>query len=165
MFFRRRLRCGSLVGAQITALARFGPLRHVKPHGALYTLAARDAAVAKVVAKTVHAADSSLILFGLAGSELVKAGRAAGLKVAEEVFADRTYQRGGSLTPRSQPNALITNEAVAVAQVLRMVREGRVCATDGADVAIKPTRCVFMATGRMRWPLRGGSRRNWPARA
>ena len=132
-----------LVTTQIAALARFGPLRHVKPHGALYNLAARDAAVAKVIAEAVHAVDASLILFGLAGSELVRAGRAAGLRVAEEVFADRTYQRDGSLTPRTQAGALITDEAVAVAQVLRMVREGMVRATNGTDVAIKAdTVCV-----------------------
>ena len=126
-----------LVTTQIAALARFGPLRHVKPHGALYNLAARDVAVAKVIAEAVRAADASLILFGLAGSELVRAGRAAGLRVAEEVFADRTYQRDGSLTSRSQPDALISDETIAVAQVLRLVREGKVRATDGAEVAIR----------------------------
>ena len=126
-----------LVTTQIAALARFGPLRHVKPHGALYNLAARDVAVAKVIAEAVRAADASLILFGLAGSELVRAGRAAGLRVAEEVFADRTYQRDGSLTSRTQPEALISEEPSAVAQVLRLVREGKVRATDGAEVAIR----------------------------
>jgi UPF0271 protein len=132
-----------LVTTQIAALARLGPLRHVKPHGALYNLAARDPAVAATVAGAVRAAEASLILFALAGSELVRAGRAAGLRVAEEVFADRTYQRDGSLTPRSRPDALITDEAVAAAQVLRMVREGVVRATDGTDVAIKAdTVCV-----------------------
>ena len=132
-----------LVGTQIAALARLGTLRHVKPHGALYTLAARDAAVAKVIAETVREAAGDLILFALAGSELVRAGRAAGLRVAEEVFADRTYQRDGSLTPRSRPDALITNENLAVAQVLRMVRDGIVRALDGTDVAIQAdTVCV-----------------------
>ena len=133
----------ALVVTQIAALARFGPLRQVKPHGALYNLAARDAAVAQVIADAVRAVDGSLVLFGLAGSELVRAGRAAGLRVAEEVFADRTYQSDGSLTPRSRPDALITDEAVAVAQVLRMVSEGVVRATDGTEVAIKAdTVCV-----------------------
>ena len=132
-----------LVTSQIATLARFAPLRHVKPHGALYNLAARDAAVAAAVAGAVRAADASLVLFALAGSELVRAGRAAGLRVAEEVFADRTYQRDGSLAPRTNPGALITDENLAVAQVLRMVREGVVRATDGTDVAIKAdTVCV-----------------------
>jgi UPF0271 protein len=132
-----------LVSRQIFALALFGPVRHVKPHGALYNLAARDAAVAGAVVAAVRATDASLLLFALAGSELVRAGRAAGLRVVEEVFADRTYQADGSLTPRSHPNALIADEATAVAQVLRMVREGVVRATDGTAVAIKAgTVCV-----------------------
>ena len=133
----------ALVTTQLAALARLAPLRHVKPHGALYNLAARDAAVAKTIAEAVRATDAGLILFALAGSELARAGRAAGLNVAEEVFADRTYQRDGSLTPRSQANALIADEDGAVSQVLRMVREGRVRATDGTDIAIKAdTVCV-----------------------
>lgn len=132
-----------LVTTQIAALTRLGPLRHVKPHGALYNLAARDPVVAAAVASAVRAADPKLILFALAGSELARAGRAAGLRVAEEVFADRTYQRDGSLTPRSRPGALITDEAMAVAQVLRMVREGVVRATDGTDVPVRAdTVCV-----------------------
>lgn len=132
-----------LVGDQIAALARLAPLTHVKPHGALYNLAARDAAVAKVIAEAVRATGAPLVLFALAGSELVRAGRAAGLQVAEEVFADRTYQRDGSLTPRSRADALIDDEARAVAQVLRMVREGKVRATDGTDVSIRAdTICV-----------------------
>lgn len=114
-----------------------GAVTHVKPHGALYNLAARDAAVAGAVAAAVRECDPQLVLFALAGSVSAAAGEAAGLRVAQEVFADRTYQRDGSLTPRSQPNALIVDEAAAVAQVLRMVREGRVRATDGTDVAIR----------------------------
>jgi UPF0271 protein len=134
---------GQLVAAQLAALARFGRLRHVKPHGALYNLAARDPAVARAVAAAVRAADPALVLFALAGSELVRAGRAAGLRVAEEGFADRTYQRDGSLTPRTRPDALIGDENAAVAQVLRMVRDGVVRATDGAEVAIRAdTVCV-----------------------
>ena len=126
-----------LVASQIAALARLAPLRHVKPHGALYNQAARDPAVAAAVADAVRASQPGLVLFALAGSELVRAGRAAGLAVAEEVFADRTYQRDGSLTPRPAPNALITDEGAAVAQVRRMVREGKVRATDGTDVTIR----------------------------
>jgi UPF0271 protein len=122
---------------QIVALRAFAPLRHVKPHGALYNLAARDATVAGVVADAVLAVDKELILFALAGSELVKAGRARGLRVAEEVFADRTYQADGALTPRSRPEAMIQDEDAVVTQVLRMIREGKVRSTDGVDVSIK----------------------------
>jgi len=132
-----------LVASQIVALARIGQLRHVKPHGALYNQAARDPSVARVVVAAVLEIDPALVLFALAGSELARAGREAGLAVAEEVFADRSYQRDGSLTPRSAAGAMITDENVAVAQVLRMVREGVVRATDGTDVAIRAdTVCV-----------------------
>ncbi len=127
----------ALVKDQVMALRAFTALRHVKPHGALYNLAARDAAVAGAIAVAVRTVDPKLVLFGLAGSELVKAGRARGLRVAEEVFADRTYQPDGSLTPRSSPDALITDEDVAVAQVLRLIREGKVRAIDGTDISIK----------------------------
>ena len=119
------------------------PLRHVKPHGALYNLAARDAQVARAIAEAVRAVDPALILVGLAGSALLREGRACGLRVASEVFADCTYQRDGSLTPRTHPDALIADEAAAVAQVLRMVREGVVRATDGTDVPVRAdTVCV-----------------------
>jgi len=126
----------ALVVEQIEALRVLGPVRHVKPHGALYNLAARDAALADAVADAVRAVDPALILFGLAGSELLRAGRARGLGVASEVFADRAYQCDGSLTPRSQPDALIQDEDAAVAQVLRMMGEGVVRATDGTKVPI-----------------------------
>ncbi|MEJ1973148.1 MAG: 5-oxoprolinase subunit PxpA [Lacunisphaera sp.] len=112
-------------------------VRHVKPHGALYNLAARDAVFARAVAEGVYEADPRLVLVGLAGSRLLEAGTACGLSTISEVFADRTYQADGSLTPRSQPDALIKDAAVAVAQVLRMVREGRVIATDGSAVEIQ----------------------------
>lgn len=127
---------GELITGQVEALRELGPVRHVKPHGALYNLAARDRAAAEVIAAAVYECDRALILFGLAGSELVAAGRARGLRVASEVFADRTYQADGSLTPRTRADALIADENVAVAQVLRMVREGVVRATDGTEVQI-----------------------------
>ena len=116
---------------------------HVKPHGALYNMAARDAVLAEAVASAVREVDPALVLYGLAGSNLLEAGRVCGLVVASEVFADRTYQRDGSLSPRSQPNALVTDEIAAVAQVMCMVREGVVKATDGTDVPIRAdTVCV-----------------------
>ena len=126
----------ALIIGQVEALRGLGPVRHVKAHGALYNLTARDAALAGTVAAAVQAVDPGLILFALAGSELERAARKIGLRVAREVFADRTYQRDGSLTPRSRPDALIHDEDAAVAQVLRMVSEGAVRATDGTDVPI-----------------------------
>lgn len=125
-----------LVATQIDALRALGKVRHVKAHGALYNLAARDAALAAAVAEAVWEADRELVLFALAGSELVRAGRARGLRVANEVFADRTYQRDGSLTPRARADALIAEEDAAVAQVLRLAREGVVRATDGTEVQL-----------------------------
>jgi UPF0271 protein len=130
-----------LVAAQVWALQQVAQaagvrLAHVKPHGALYNLAARDAALAQAVAAAVHEADPQLVLIGLAGSRLPAAGHACGLRVAREVFADRNYEPDGSLTPRSRPGAVITDETVAAARVLRMVREGRVRASDGFDLDI-----------------------------
>jgi UPF0271 protein len=112
-------------------------VRHVKPHGALYNLAARDGDVGLAVAEAVYEVDPRLLLVGLAGSRLLQAGADRGLRTASEVFADRTYQADASLTPRSRPDALITAQAAAVAQVLRMVREGKVTSTDGKEVDIR----------------------------
>lgn len=126
-----------LVERQIAALQALGPVGHVKAHGALYNMAGRDAALADAVAQAVRRRGPELVLFALAGSELIRAGRACGLRVASEVFADRTYQRDGSLTPRSRPDALIHDEEASVAQVLRMVRDGKVRTTDGTDAAIQ----------------------------
>ena len=130
---------------QLQLLARGAGARlgHVKLHGALYHMAAREPALARAVVDAVYEVDPRLILFGLAGSHLIAVAEACGLPVVSEVFADRTYQADGALTPRAQANALITEENAAVAQVLRMVREGQVRATDGTDVAIRAdTVCV-----------------------
>jgi 5-oxoprolinase (ATP-hydrolysing) subunit A len=120
-----------------------GRIAHVKPHGALYNMAARDAALAQAVVAAVLESDPEMILVGLAGGELVAAGREKGLRVASEAFADRTYQPDGSLTPRSRTDALIADATVAEAQVLSLVREGCVRATDGTEVTIAAdTICV-----------------------
>jgi UPF0271 protein len=100
-------------------------LTHVKPHGALYNQAARDASVAEAIAAAVYETDPRLILFGLAGSALIAAAQARGLTAASEIFADRRYQPDGSLTPRSRPDALIADPDEACAQALRLIREGR----------------------------------------
>lgn len=122
---------------QIIAQQCGAKLAHVKPHGALYNMAARDVMLADAIANAVYEVDPSLVLFGLAGSCSIESGRARGLQVASEVFADRTYQRNGTLTPRTQSNALITDGDVAAAQVLRMLREGKVRSTGGTDMNIK----------------------------
>ena len=101
-------------------------MQHVKPHGALYNRAAKDAAVSALIVRAVVDLDPGLLLFGLSGGETQRIAGENGLRFISEVFADRTYQPDGSLTPRSEPGALIEDPARAVAQVLRMVQEGRV---------------------------------------
>ena len=108
-----------------------GELRHVKPHGMLYNQAAKEAQLADAIARAVYACDPALVLVGLAGSELIRAGKQYGLTTREEVFADRGYQADGSLVPRSQPGALIENEEQALAQTLEMVQHGRVKSITG----------------------------------
>jgi UPF0271 protein len=132
------------IGALAAIAATLGVrLQHVKPHGALYNMAARDAVLAEAIATAVRDVDRNLILFGLAGSELVKAGKRAGLRVAQEVFADRTYQADGTLTPRSRTDAMLHDAQEAAERVIRMLREGVVRATDGTDVPIQAdTVCV-----------------------
>ncbi|MCP9661252.1 5-oxoprolinase subunit PxpA [Escherichia fergusonii] len=121
---------------QIGALAAIthaegGVMRHVKPHGMLYNQAAKDPQLADAIAKAVHACDPALILVGLAGSELIRAGKHYGLTTRQEVFADRGYQADGSLVPRSQPGALIEDEEQSLAQTLEMVQNGRVKSITG----------------------------------
>jgi UPF0271 protein len=111
---------------QIGALRAFAPLRHVKPHGALYNMAAREPALAEALARAVRAADPKLVFVGLAGSEMIRAARAAGLAVAEEAFADRGYRADGTLVPRGQPGALVASPAEVARRALGIVREGRI---------------------------------------
>lgn len=111
-------------------------LHHVKPHGALYNQAAKDTNLAEAIAKAVKAIDGNLVLYGLAGSFLISEAEKIGLRTASEVFADRTYQADGSLTPRNQPNALIENTEKAVAQVWQMISEKTVTTTDGKKVSL-----------------------------
>ncbi len=126
------------IGALQGVLATFNEtMQHVKPHGALYNMAARDTKLAQAIAQAVYDISPSLVLFGLAGSELTKAGEKIGLRTAHEVFADRTYQSNGSLTSRSQSDALITNQEQAVAQVVKMVTEGKVISQQNTEVSLQ----------------------------
>lgn len=133
---------------QIGALQGFARIQgvrvaHVKPHGALYNQAANEPALAEAVVRAVVDLDRTMVLFGLAGSELVQTGRRHGLRVAEEIFADRTYQADGSLTPRSRPDAMIHDSKLAVQRVIRMVKTGTVAATDGTEVRLRAdTVCI-----------------------
>lgn len=118
-------------------------LHHAKPHGALYNQAAKNSQIARAIAEAVKAIDKNLVFYGLSGSCLISEAENLGLKTASEVFADRTYQADGSLTPRSEPNALIKDSEQAVSQVLQMIKEQTVIATSGEIVALKAeTICI-----------------------
>ena len=117
--------------------------QHVKPHGALYNMAARDRALADALVLAVRAVDPVLTLFAPGGSALAQAAAAIGLRVAREVFADRNYLAKGALVPRSRPNALLHDAGEAAARVLRMLQEGVVRTVDGSDLAVTAdTICV-----------------------
>jgi len=111
------------------------PLHHVKPHGALYNMAAKDKKLAKAIADAVNDIDDNLILYGLSNSLLIDEAKAIGLKTKSEVFADRTYQDDGTLTPRTHPNALIKNTYEAIQQVL-MILNGKVKTVSGKEIPI-----------------------------
>jgi UPF0271 protein len=118
-------------------------LAHVKPHGALYNMAARDRKMADAIARAIRRFDPTLILFALPGTQLLEAGRAAGLPVAAEGFADRAYAADGSLASRTLPGAVIHDADEVVTRSLRMVRDGEVIATDGSVLRFKvDTLCV-----------------------
>jgi 5-oxoprolinase (ATP-hydrolysing) subunit A len=118
-------------------------LQHVKPHGALFNMAVRNAELAAAIARGVAAFDASLILFGLPGSEILNAGRKAGLRVAAEVFADRAYEPDGTLASRRKPGSVIHDPAAVVARAVRMVKEQNVVAIDGSVVPLQAdTICV-----------------------
>jgi UPF0271 protein len=118
-------------------------LAHVKPHGALYNMAARDRALADAIASAVYDFDPTLQLFGLASSALIDAGHAIGLPVVAEAFADRRYLADGSLQPRREPGAVIEESTQAVAQAVGIARDGAVCAADGHAVTLRAdTLCV-----------------------
>ena len=111
-------------------------LHHVKPHGALYNMSAKDPQIAKAIAQAVKDFDDELILFGLSGSYSINEANAIDLKTANEVFADRTYQDDGSLTLRSQANALIGDVEKSIQQVLKMIREKSITSVNGKNVSI-----------------------------
>lgn len=132
------------VGAMAaTAASQGARLHHVKAHGALYNMAVKNAALTRSIAQAVHDIDPALVFYALASSDMARIAEEVGLRVAHEVFADRSYQPDGSLTPRSRPDAMIVDPEVSIRQVLRMVQEGKVRAVDGSDVPVKAdTLCI-----------------------
>ncbi len=145
-FGRRALRLEpaayyDLVAAQIEILSQAARaagarLRHVKPHGALYNMSAHDPGLAAIIAQAVWDFDPNLLLYGLSGSAALTAGAEAGLRTVSEVFADRTYQPDGALTPREQTGALLEDESGCRAQAYDLVVRGVARATNGAEVAV-----------------------------
>ena len=134
--------------AQVEALARIAAaegssLRHVKPHGALYNMAARDEELADAIALAVASVDRDLLLFGLAGSALIRAGDRAGLRTVNEVFADRAYASDGSLVPRSEPDSVLHDAGVVGNRAVQMVRDRSLLAIDRSTVSVTAeTICV-----------------------
>ncbi len=116
---------------------------HVKPHGALYNMSARQADLADAIARATKQVDATLMLFALPESELMRAGEGHGLRVVPEFFADRNYLADGSLVPRTQPEALLTNPETAADRVLRMLSQGRIGTVDGNEIALRgETICI-----------------------
>lgn len=136
-----------LVRAQLEHLSEVAAkqntrLHHVKPHGALYNMASKDAALASAICQAVLATDPVLVLYAQSGSVLISVAESMGIKTCNEVFADRSYQPDGSLTPRSAAHALLETEAAVVAQVLQMVQQQTVMA-EGKAIPVKAeTVCI-----------------------
>lgn len=118
------------------ALQCGGKLHHVKPHGALYNMAAKDAVLASAITRAVKDFDDNLIFYGLSGSVMIAEAAKSGLQTANEVFADRTYQPDGSLTSRSLPNALIQDKDLMLVQVLKFVNENKVRTITGQEIGL-----------------------------
>lgn len=118
-------------------------INHVKPHGALYNMGAKDEAIAHAIAQAVYDFDSSLVLVGLSNTLLISEAETLGLKTASEVFADRRYEDNGQLVSRKEPDAVITNTDEALEQVLKMVMNNKVTSKNGKEIELKAdTICV-----------------------
>jgi UPF0271 protein len=118
-------------------------IHHVKLHGALYNDCAKDALSSKIVAQTIQAIDPSIMLYGLSGSHMIKEAKAIGLQTVQEVFADRTYQSNGTLTPRYLDHALITDPIESAKQVLSMVLDQEIKTVDGTMIGVNAeTICI-----------------------
>jgi UPF0271 protein len=142
-FGRRNIEISPEEAYDLVVKSEGGVMQHVKPHGALYNMAAKNAKLSQAIAEAVYRYNPQLILFGLSGSELIRAGEAVGLQTANEVFADRTYQSDGSLTPRNTPEAFITDHEQAISNVLRMINESSVQSRQGQDIKIQAdTVCI-----------------------
>ena len=113
-------------------------MQHVKPHGAMYNMAAKDEKFALAIAEAVAEFDSSLILLGLSGSQMLAAAQKVGLPFKKEVFADRAYEEDGSLVARTKPGAMIEDESEAIERLITMIRYGKVRAITGKEISVEP---------------------------
>ncbi|MFO1364609.1 MAG: 5-oxoprolinase subunit PxpA [Burkholderiales bacterium] len=134
--------CYDLVVYQAGAVEAFAraagaPLHHVKIHGMLYNVAAKDEGLADAIARATKDLGGGVMLYALSGSLMMEAAQRHGVRAVGEVFADRSYQGDGTLTPRGQPGAMITDEAASVAQVLMMVEQGKLRSLDGVEVPVE----------------------------
>jgi UPF0271 protein len=142
------------VGAlDAVARAAGARVRYVKPHGALYNRAVRDPEVARAIADAVRSVDRELALLGLAGSALVRAAEAAGLRAVREAFIDRGYRADGTLVPRGEPGALIERPEQAADRAVAMVRERAIAAVDGSRVPIEADSLCVHGDGREAVPV------------
>lgn len=138
----------NLITYQVGALNAFCKdegvkLNHVKPHGALYNMAAKDEKTALAIVEGIYSVNPDLILMGLSGSVMLEVAKSKGLKVASEVFADRAYEDDGSLVARSKQGAMITDEDEAVKRVIKMIKTNKVTSISGKEITINPdTVCV-----------------------
>lgn len=145
-FGRRNLQCSPdeiscYVSYQLGAFAAFAKkhgltIQHVKPHGAMYNMAGKDLSQAVAICKAIKAFDPDITLLALSGSKMVEAAAETGLRCAREFFADRAYEEDGSLVARTKPGAVITDEKEAIDRVVRLVREGKLRAATGKDIAV-----------------------------
>ncbi len=144
----------SIITEQILQLKKicleFGTqLHHIKPHGALYNRAAADSQLSAQICNAIKLIDPLLMLYGLSGSKMKSEAVKSGLKFVSEVFADRTYQEGGYLTPRSQPHALIESEELAIKQVLTLVKKGFATSIEGFRIPVEAeTICLHSDGGK-----------------
>ncbi|MHA4811254.1 5-oxoprolinase subunit PxpA [Flavitalea flava] len=139
----RQILLDQLSGLQEICMEFGVHIHHIKPHGALYNRASRDIELSVLICQVIREFDSGLLLYGLSGSEMEKQATANGLHFVNEVFADRAYREDGTLTPRSERNALITDPGLAVKQVLSLIREGKVVLNDEKEVFLSAeTICI-----------------------
>lgn len=118
-------------------------LQHVKPHGAMYNMASKDEVLSAAICKAVLEIDEDLLIYAQSGSKLLTVAQFMGLTTRSEVFADRTYCADGSLTPRTQPNALLHDENEVISQVLQMISRQNVTCTDGNTIPVNAeTICI-----------------------